>query len=87
VENVVAVANVEDLSPGAVRAFLDLELRGEPGVETLDEAQLTEYFGEFSITAKVFKNLGGPDECFWEFAGFFGLYALLNLNLYSISKS
>jgi hypothetical protein len=56
-------------------------------VETLDEAQLTEYFGEFSVTAKAFKTLGGPDECFREFAGFFGLYALLNLNAYSIPKS
>jgi hypothetical protein len=87
VEDAVAVANVEDLSPGVVRAFLDLEQRGEPGVETLDEAQLTEYFGEFSVTTKPFKTLGGPDEYFWKFAGFFGLYALLNLNAYSIPKS
>jgi hypothetical protein len=73
--------------PGAIRAFLDLEQGGLPRVEMLDEAQLTEYIGEFSPTAKAFKMQGGPDECFREFAGFFGLYALLNLNAYSISKN
>jgi hypothetical protein len=82
-----AVANIEDLSPGAIRAFLDLEHGGEPGVETLDEAQLTEYFGDFSVTAKAYKTLGGPDECFREFAGFLSLYALLNINVYSITKA
>jgi hypothetical protein len=63
-EDALAVANIEDLSLGAIRAFLDLEQGGEPGMETLDETQLTEYFGEFSVTAKAFKTLGGPDECF-----------------------
>jgi hypothetical protein len=81
------VANIEDLLPGAIRAFLDLEPGSEPGMETLDEAQLTEFFGEFSITTKAFKTLDGPDECFREFVGIFGLYALLNLNAYSILKS
>jgi hypothetical protein len=84
---VLAVANIEDLSPGAIRAFLDLEHGGEPGVETLNEAQLTEYFGEFSATAKTYKTLGGPDKCFREFAGFFSLYALLNIDAYAIPKA
>jgi hypothetical protein len=87
VEDALAVANIEDLLPGAICAFLDLEPGGKLGVQTLDEAQLTEYFSEFSVTAKAFKTLGGPDECFREFVGFFGLYALLNLNAYSIPKS
>jgi hypothetical protein len=43
--------------------------------------------GEFSVTAKAFKTRGGPDECFREFAGFFGQFTLLNLNAYSIPKS
>jgi hypothetical protein len=51
-------------------------------MEILEEVQLTEFFGEFSVTAKAFKTQGGLDECFREFAGFFGLYALLNLNAY-----
>jgi hypothetical protein len=80
VEDALVVANIEDLSPGAIPTFLDLEPCGELGVEMLDEAQLTEFFGKFSVTTKAFKTLGGPDECFQEFAGFFGLYALLNLN-------
>jgi hypothetical protein len=82
VEDAPAVASIEDLSPGAIRAFLDLEPGDEPGVEMLEEAQLTEFFGEFSVTSKALKTQGGPDECFQEFAGFFGLYALLNLNTY-----
>jgi hypothetical protein len=47
VEEALAVTSIEDLSPGAIRAFLDLEQGGVLLVETLDEAQLTEYFGEF----------------------------------------
>jgi hypothetical protein len=86
VEDALAVANIEDLSPGAIRAFLNLEPSGEPGVETREEAQLAEFFGEVSVIAKAYKTLGRPDECFREFAGFFGLYALLNLNVYSIPK-
>jgi hypothetical protein len=34
-----AVASIEDLSLGAIRAFLDLEPGGEPGMETLEEAR------------------------------------------------
>jgi hypothetical protein len=75
------------LSPGVIGAFLDLEPGGKQGMETLEEAQLTELFGEFSVTAEAFKTQGGPNECFQEFIGFFGLYALLNLNAYSIPKS
>jgi hypothetical protein len=86
-EEALAVTSIEDLSPGAIRAFLDLEQGGLPGVEMLDEAQLTEYFGKFWPIAKAFKTQGGPDKQFREFAGFFGLYALVNLNAYPISKS
>jgi hypothetical protein len=70
VEDALAVASIEDLSLGAIRAFLDLELGGKPGVEMLEEVQLTEFFGEFSVIVKAFKTQGGPDECFREFAGF-----------------
>jgi hypothetical protein len=39
VEDALAVANIEDLSPGAIRAFLILEPGGESGVQTLEEVQ------------------------------------------------
>jgi hypothetical protein len=78
-----AVTSREDLSPGAIHAFLDLELGDVPGVETLEEAQLMEFFSEFSVMAKAFKTLGGPNECFWEFARFFGCMR----GLISIPKS
>jgi hypothetical protein len=60
VEDTLAVASIEDLSSGAIRTFLNLEPGGEPGVETLEEAQLTVFFGEFSVTAKAFKTQGCP---------------------------
>jgi hypothetical protein len=60
VEQALVVNSIEDLSPGGIRAFLDLEQGGIPGVETMDEAQFTEYFGEFSPTAKAFKTQGKP---------------------------
>jgi hypothetical protein len=53
----------------------------------MDEAQLMEYFGKFSPTAKPFKTQGGPNEQFREFSSFFGLHALLNPNAYTLSKS
>jgi hypothetical protein len=64
VEDALEIAGIEDLSPGTIHAFLDLQPGGEPGVEMLEEAQLTEFFGEFSVTAKASKTQGGPDECF-----------------------
>jgi hypothetical protein len=38
VEDALVATNTEDLSPGAIRAFLDLEEGGELGVEMLEEA-------------------------------------------------
>jgi hypothetical protein len=43
VEETLTITSIEDLSPGAIRTFLDLEPGGEPEVETLEEAQFTEY--------------------------------------------
>jgi hypothetical protein len=76
IKEALAITNIEDFSPGAIRAFLDLEQGGVSRYQTMDEAQLTEYFGEFWPTTKAFKMQGGPDEKFWKFSGFFGLYAL-----------
>jgi hypothetical protein len=61
--------DVNELSTKAVRAFLDMPEGGEKEVEPYSDAVLTEYFGEYSPTAKSFFITGGRSEAFKEFTG------------------
>jgi hypothetical protein len=61
---------VDDMSPHAIRAFLDMEAGGEREVEWYDNSIVTEYFNEFSTIAKSFRVIGGMSEAFKEYAGF-----------------
>jgi hypothetical protein len=86
IEDAISMANIEDLLPREINTLLDLERSSKRRVETLDEAQLAEYFSEFLPTTNVFKMQGGPEECFREYARFFELWMLLNLNNYMVPK-
>jgi hypothetical protein len=69
-EEALAQVDVDELSTEAVRAFLDMPEGGEKEVEPYSDAVLTEYFGEYSPTAKSFFITGGRSEAFKEFALF-----------------
>jgi hypothetical protein len=78
--------HVDDMSPAAVRAFLDLPDGGIPEVECYSDAVMTRYFGEYSSTAKSFLISGGSHEGFKEFAGFCAQWMLLQSNPTAVSK-
>jgi hypothetical protein len=62
--------DVDELLTEAVRAFLDLPECGQQEAGTYKDAVLTEYFGEYSPTAKSFLITGGRSEAFKEYAAF-----------------
>jgi hypothetical protein len=69
-EEALAQVDIDDLNPAAVRAFLDLPDGGATEVEIYNDVVMTEYFGEYSSTAKSFLISGRQSEAFKEFAGF-----------------
>jgi hypothetical protein len=69
-EEALARVDVDDLTPAAVRAFLNLPDGGTTEVGLYNDAVMTEYFGEYSAMAKSFLITGEQSEAFKEFAGF-----------------
>jgi hypothetical protein len=69
-EEALAQVDVDDLTPAAVRAFLDLPNGGTTEVGLYHDVVMTEYFGEYPSMAKSFLITGGQSEVFKEFAGF-----------------
>jgi hypothetical protein len=59
-----AQVDVDDLTPEAVRAFLDLLDGGITEVGPYNDPVMTEYFGEYSSMAKYFLITGGHNEAF-----------------------
>jgi hypothetical protein len=64
------MVDVDDMSPQAVRAFLDMEEGGEREVEWYADLILTEYFGKFSAMEKSFQVNGEASVAFKEYASF-----------------
>jgi hypothetical protein len=72
VDEALKVANFDDLSPRAVRAFLDLQAGGEWEVCRYDKDHLTSYYGKFSQSEKLYHTQGKiDDDAFKEFVTFF----------------
>jgi hypothetical protein len=63
-EEAMAQVDVDELSTEAVRAFLDLSEGGETEIGTYNDDVLTEYFGEYSPTAKSCLITGGRSDTF-----------------------
>jgi hypothetical protein len=76
-EEALLMADVDDMSPQAIRAFLDLEASGEREVKWYDDSILTEYFGMFSSTVKPFRGTGGASEVLKKYASFCVQWMLL----------
>jgi hypothetical protein len=70
-EEALAQVDVNGPSPEAVRAFLELPEGGVTKVRPYNDAVMTEYFGEYSSTAKSFLITGGHNDAFKEYAGFY----------------
>jgi hypothetical protein len=85
-EEALALADVDEMSPEAVRAFLDLPEGGEKTVRTYDDSTLTEYFGDFSPTAKSFLISGRQSTAFKEYALLCAQWMLLQQNSSAVTK-
>jgi hypothetical protein len=87
VDEALAGVDIDEMSPEAIRAFLDLQEGGEKGVGTYNDSTLTEYFGEYSLTKKSFRITGGRSTTFKEYASFCMQWMLLlQQNLYAMTK-
>jgi hypothetical protein len=69
-EEALAQVDVDELSTEVVRAFLNLPEGGVTEVGPYNDVVLTEYFGEYSPTAKSFLIPSGRNDAFKEYAGF-----------------
>jgi hypothetical protein len=76
-------ANVDEMCPEAIWAFLDLEEGGEKRVELFDNSILTKY----SPTVKSFRVTGGTNGPFKEYASFCMHWMLLQQSLYGVTKA
>jgi hypothetical protein len=85
-EEGLAEADIDEMSPEAVRAFLDLPVGCEKTVRTYDDSTLTEYFGEFSPTAKSFLISGERSAALKEYALFCAQWMLLQQNSSAVTK-
>jgi hypothetical protein len=79
--------DIDEMSLEAIRAFLDLVEGGEKRVELYNDLILTEYFGEYSLTAKSFRVTSGMSGAFKEYTSFYVLWMLLQQSLYAVSKA
>jgi hypothetical protein len=64
------MADVDDMSPQAIRAFLDMGEGEEREFEWYDDSIPTEYFSELSPTFKLFQVTGGASAVFKEYTSF-----------------
>jgi hypothetical protein len=69
-EEALALEDVDDMSPQAIRAFLDIKEGGDREVKWYADSILTKYFSDFSPTAKSFRVNGGSSTTFNEYATF-----------------
>jgi hypothetical protein len=76
-EGALAQVDVDEMSPEAIRVFLDLLEGGEKGVGTYEDSTLAEYFSEYSPTVKLFYIARRRSTTFNEYATFCVQWMLL----------
>ena len=69
-----------EIIPKWIRATIDLANEGSLDQEAPNTDSLTEFFGPYSHTAKVFRTLGGPKEQFGIVAYFLSKVAFVALS-------
>jgi hypothetical protein len=86
-EEALAQVDVDEMSAEAVRAFLDLPEGGSSDIGLYTDAILTEYFGEYSSTAKSFLISSGRSEAFKKlYANFCAQWILLQTTPSAVTK-
>ena len=81
-----ATIDVADITPEAVRAYLDLPPGGIKDVEMLSHDRISAYYGEFSATSKSYKTTGGQSDLFKEWSVLFMTVALLQQNAHAMPR-
>ena len=81
-----ATLNVAEITPEAVRAYLDLPPGGIKDVEMLTHERISAYYGEFSTTSKSYKTLGGHSDLFKEWSVLFMTVAFLQQNAHAMPR-
>jgi hypothetical protein len=85
-EEALAQVDVNEMSTDAVRAFLDLPEGGTTNIVPYSDAVLTQYFGEYSPTAKSFLISTGRSKAFKENATFCTQWMLLQITPSAVTK-
>jgi hypothetical protein len=85
-EEALAQVDVDEISTEAVRAFQDLPEGGSTDIVPYTDAVLTQYFGEYSPTAKSFLISSRRSEVFKEYATFCAQWMVLQLTPSAVTK-
>jgi hypothetical protein len=85
-EEAMAQVDVDEMSTEAVQAFLDLPEGGSPEVALYTDTVLTQYFGEYSSTAKFFLISSGRSEAFKQYTTFCAQWMLLQITPSAVTK-
>ena len=86
VEAAYATINVAEITPEAVRAYLDLPPGGIKDVGMLKHDRVSAYYGEYSATAKSYKTTGGESDLFKEWSVLFMTVAFLQVNPHAMPR-
>ena len=81
-----ATLNVAEITPEAIRAYLDLPSGGIKEVEMLPHERISAYYGEYSTTSKSYKTLGGQSDLFKEWSVLFMTVAFLHQNAHAMPR-
>ena len=77
---------MEEITPEAIQAYLDLPDRGLKDVEMLKHERISAYYGEYSTLSKTYKTLGGQSDLFNEWSVLFMTVAFLHQNAYTMPR-
>ena len=67
-EKVTPTIDLEEIAEGTIHALVGLPAVGLRSIESPSTEILTEYFGEYSLSSKVYRTQGGEDILFREVA-------------------
>jgi hypothetical protein len=85
-EEALAQVDADEMSAEAVRAFLDLPEGGSSDIGPYSDANVTEYFGDYSPPVKSFLISCGRSEAFKEYANFCAQWILLQTMPLAVTK-
>ena len=75
-----------EITPEAIRAYLDLPPGGIKDIGMLKHDSVAAYYGDYSATAKSYKTTGGESDLFKEWSVLFMTVAFLQVNPYAMPR-